>query len=475
MNLDEQLIEQETNMAGVESEDEDSSDILDGQEQEQEEQGEQQGGRSSSFKAWFENDRNVIPSKRIPYLMMMMSTIDPSFSLDAPPFTEAKKFGLRPTLKMYKTEVKRRDPKARSSRNQPELLQLLRDDLALTDPEDIKFIKLKVDQHKQKLCQLAAEKSAKVSCARTTFRSIERMRFVECMVLDEVKPLYLKVHEVMERHELDGRNSDRLPPDFYEVITQQFNNKAFVPMSRRLPHLHERLADAIELPLEDGVLMTPEHAQKLIRKMKGPLAKLVSNYDRSGNGDGMRGEVEDDDDSDAAEGTFDLTNVVEGSNIGSFLQQNDPFDVLYWWHVLNQAQMLDYTISILPDAVGATSDDTPSVLSNTSEKVKNTEFAQQISVLAGKLDDDNVLKRQAHIFHRERMKFDQESFKKKMDLEHGRDNFDRTIKKRDLEREVEGFEDELDAMADGTNPTRKKRLEERIEKLKTTISNLDKK
>ena len=77
MNLDEQLIEQETNMAGVESEDEDSSDILDGQEQEQEEQGEQQGGRSSSFKAWFENDRNVIPSKRIPYLMMMMmSTID---------------------------------------------------------------------------------------------------------------------------------------------------------------------------------------------------------------------------------------------------------------------------------------------------------------------------------------------------------------------------------------------------------------
>lgn len=62
-----------------------------------------------------------------------------------------------------------------------------------------------------------------------------------------------------------------------------------------------------------------------------------------------------------------------------------------------------------------------------------------------------------------------------MDLEHGRDNFDRTIKKRDLEREVEGFEDELDAMADGTNPTRKKRLEERIEKLKTTISNLDKK
>jgi hypothetical protein len=109
-NFDEQPIE--TTMAEVESDGEDSiTEILDGV---------QEGEQPSTFQAWFENDRNVIPSKRIPYLMMMMMTIDRTFSLDVPPFTESKKVGLRPTLKMYKTEVKRRDPRARSSRNQPE-------------------------------------------------------------------------------------------------------------------------------------------------------------------------------------------------------------------------------------------------------------------------------------------------------------------------------------------------------------------
>jgi hypothetical protein len=48
-----------------------------------------------------------------------------------------------------------------------------------------------------------------------------------------------------------------------------------------------------------------------------------------------------------------------------------------------------------------------------------------------------------------------------------------TMKKRELEREVEGFEDELDALVDGGNPTRKRRLEDRIEKLRTIISKLD--
>jgi hypothetical protein len=71
-----------------------------------------------------------------------------------------------------------------------------------------------------------------------------------------------------------------------------------------------------------------------------------------------------------------------------------------------------------------------------------------------------------------RVKFDQESLTKKMNLEEKRDDFERTMKKRELEHEVEGFEDELDALVDGANPTRKRRLEERIEKLKTMITKL---
>jgi hypothetical protein len=49
------------------------------------------------------------------------------------------------------------------------------------------------------------------------------MRFIECMVRDSVKPLYFKVHEVMTRQELDGRNSTNVPTDFYDEVTKVFN------------------------------------------------------------------------------------------------------------------------------------------------------------------------------------------------------------------------------------------------------------
>jgi hypothetical protein len=34
---------------------------------------------------------------------------------------------------------------------------------------------------------------------RTQSRKVDRLHFVECMVLDTVKPLYFKVNECMER------------------------------------------------------------------------------------------------------------------------------------------------------------------------------------------------------------------------------------------------------------------------------------
>ena len=70
------------------------------------------------------------------------------------------------------------------------------------------------------------------SAARAgNIRKFDRMRFVECMVLDTVKPLYLKVNEVMTRYELDGRNSRNANNDFYDQICCEFNNSSFVPMS----------------------------------------------------------------------------------------------------------------------------------------------------------------------------------------------------------------------------------------------------
>ena len=73
------------------------------------------------------------------------------------------------------------------------------------------------------------------------------MRFVECMVLDEVKPLYLKVNEVLTRYEMDGRNASNVVDDFYDVVTQAFNNPEYKPMSHVLPDSHEEFKESIAL------------------------------------------------------------------------------------------------------------------------------------------------------------------------------------------------------------------------------------
>ena len=82
--------------------------------------------KMSPFESWFKNDRNVPPQQRIPYLMMMMATIDPAFvmatidpafSLDEPPFNQQKKKLLKPQLSMFRKEVCRRDGKVKVSNN----------------------------------------------------------------------------------------------------------------------------------------------------------------------------------------------------------------------------------------------------------------------------------------------------------------------------------------------------------------------
>jgi hypothetical protein len=44
----------------------------------------------------------------------------------------------------------------------------------------------------------------------------------------------------------------------------------------------------------------------------------------------------------------------------------DTSNILYWWHVWEESEMLQYTLSFLVDA-GASSDSIPSVLTSSSD------------------------------------------------------------------------------------------------------------
>ena len=146
----------------------------------------------SSFKNWFEDDRHVPPDDKIPYLMMMMTTLDDTFTLDAPPFNkEKKKKGLKPTFAMYRKELHWRDPTITKSRlthmKTDVILSLMRDTNRLADQADISFVRTQVDEYTAKLTAKHSSTST-TTTTRSASRKIDRMRIVECMILDTVKP-----------------------------------------------------------------------------------------------------------------------------------------------------------------------------------------------------------------------------------------------------------------------------------------------
>ena len=448
----------------------------------------------TSFQAWFEDQRNVQPDMKVAYIMMMMTTLDETFSLEGPPYNHLKKGRrtLKPTLTLYKKEVRRRDPTIPLSNKKIEsILSLLRGQLRLNNSQDIQFVIKKKDEFTAALLNAVAASETNTTTTTTAAtgstrccKKSDRMRFIECMVLDSVKPLYFKVHEVMTRQELDGRNSSNAPTDFYDEVTKVFNDASFVPLSRRIPELHEDFSDHFELPLSGEFRMTPDKAKTLIATMKNRIAKIRANFELSGNGDGMRGGDDDDDDDDnnpPAPREFNVTNCIAGNDRRCFLMAGDTSDILYWWHVLEESEMLQYTLSFLVDA-GASSDSIPSVLTSTSDKRKrrNTDsdetVIQKIGVLSGNWQEDNLLKREANAIQKDRITFEKESFTqqmafndKKMALDVRRMALDEMTKVRELERDLEALEDQLD---ETENPAKRMRIQARIENLQSKVSSL---
>jgi hypothetical protein len=251
----------------------------------------------------------------------------------------------------------------------------LRENYQLEDPEDIAFIKSKAQQYTATLLGAFATSSpAGPNSKAATCRKLDRMRFIECMAQDHIKPLYFTTNEVMSRAELDSRNSTTAGArrnDFFEEITKEFNNENFVPMSRILPDLHFEFAESVELPLSE-YRMSPEKAKAIISSMRPQIMKIIQRYELSGNGDGQL--TNDDDDTHNNPPAFNATNCIGGDTKAAFLAAGEGTDVLYWWHVLEIEGMLQYTTSSLAES-GAGCDSVPLAVSlpnHTDKRKKQT-------------------------------------------------------------------------------------------------------
>jgi len=97
--------------------------------------------------------------------------------------------------------------------------------------------------------------------------------------------------------------------DFYDLISQKFNDPDFIPITAPLPNLHEDYNEAIVLQQTGkkkilfiilkffpylfifsffkGYTMSCDKAKDLIGKMKPKVLKLCDRYERSGLGGGQ--------------------------------------------------------------------------------------------------------------------------------------------------------------------------------------------
>ena len=193
----------------------------------------------------------------------------------------------------------------------------------------------------------------------------------------------------------------------------------------------------------------------------------------------------------------------------SFLLPGYSSDLLYWWNVLEHAGMLQYTIAMLPEDVGATTESAPSIMTNSSDKPgKDDNFLKDIGTLSRNWEEDNELKRQSISVSKERMEFEKESFSTRMTFEKERMERQKALEEqrmamdgermamekermtlqknsylderqskarefeRQIERDIDLLEDQLDELRNVDNPVRKELLEKRIANLKRKINSL---
>jgi hypothetical protein len=296
---------------------------------------------------------------------------------------------LRATKEMIASEMKRRHPEHKPNTRNTKINDLVSElysvHFELTDDVDIKYVKYE-EREARKVVQEVVDNADKKPAAkdREAFVSkADRMRMICCFQDDAVVQAYKLSQEVWNRQQLDARNSTQRQPNFYDLIVAKFNDESWVPKSMALPDLHEDFAEEMEWPKRPEYTLTEAKTKEVFAWFKARITDILRKYHASGNGtiivdDSLQlGEDDPEEDGDLPlnYGHFDLeqANTKGGDDRKNFLC-GKPSDILYWWHVLDDLQVITMTCVALKKGIGVTSDKRPqSIASMKAAKRAKTE------------------------------------------------------------------------------------------------------
>jgi hypothetical protein len=152
------------------------------------------------------------------------------------------------------------------------------------------------------------------------------LRLYHVIMEDDVKEAYSKAFNVMTRAELDARNSSERPRGFYKLASERYNNYSYNPWTTTYPDLHDDFRRSIRLGREDAPTTTPVKIKEKLADVRAKLVIMVSNWERSGNGNGNRADNDNLEDGDVR---------LQDDDRRNFLGTYKPH-LLYFWQKLEE-------------------------------------------------------------------------------------------------------------------------------------------
>lgn len=315
---------------------------------------------AGELQRFMENDEKLSPEERTDCLITLCHIYLNDFTTDVFPFNHKLFDRSKKTHKVQRKyvllEINRTLPtkKGLKSKTIQDLIDILKSNDALRE-EDLAYLNTRFSQYK-KLCQqqiaesLSGDNNLNTSSnsnssspainQRITYD--DRIRLIEAFLSDQAKPHMQSIQECFTRQQLDARNSDVAPKDYFDIVADVFNDAQWIPRTKAYPDLHPELADPRDVPFNLWIA-TGARAKDKYFEMKTILHSMIVNWEKSGNGGGQRADTAPD------FGNFNGDEVVDGDDRANFLPHGGQTHyLLYFWERFDEEGFLQFTLARIP-------------------------------------------------------------------------------------------------------------------------------
>lgn len=202
------------------------------------------------------------------------------------------------------------------------------------------------------------------------------IRLIHCLIdSDEIRSAFLRRNTFARtRLELDGRNAADAPLSCWEMMAILWNDPTFCPKTY-IVSMHEDFSSEMSIPYDEVAGLIPataESCKEKITNMLVNLGRIISRWERSGQGDGGFEPEDDDDEGETchpAFGSFADRSHGALASRGAFLRGR-PSYLLYLWHHLEENDLVASAVARIDPSIAGPNgaSGVPSVLGSSRKK-----------------------------------------------------------------------------------------------------------